>query len=192
MVLDFGLIKSGLFSNSELTGTGLGGDPQQTVIGNGLKFLEELSGTDAASFTFTGLTGSRYMMMLELDVSDSTREISTVINGVVGVLNQYQHLSHASTTVTGAGNTATSRIVIIDSTVGAGVVHGQLLFSIPRIGASLFPSVDFQMGHASVAAGYKCYTGSGRVMTSATTFSTIKIQINGGDMTGRLRLYEIL
>ena len=107
MVLDFGLIKSGLFADSELTGLGLGGDLQQSVIaGAGVNWVfdREILATAVENINITGLTKTHYLLIGTGDMND-VNDWELTMNGITAAEYDFQHLRADGATVS-SGETA--------------------------------------------------------------------------------------
>ena len=188
MVLDFGLIKSGLFADSELTGLGLGGDLQQSVIaGAGVNWVfdREILATAVENINITGLTKTHYLLIGTGDVN-GVNDWELTLNGITDAEYDFQHLRADGATVS-SGETANGSSGAVTNNVEA-----VGFFLVLEVFVDAFNSrLTFFSRWSQV--GQMVLTGGRATDTAASVVSAIKLSTGNAAHTfdGRFYLYSV-
>lgn len=184
MVLEFGLLKSGLFPESELTGEGLGGDGQQTVVSQ-KNLVGSAVLSAGTSVDFTGLTGTRYLMVFH-GAGVVTGADHTVTVNNVGSGYDFRALKNGASSQT--VNAASLEILNTAATSQPAPTSFWCLISLGDDGTNKF--VTFLSAGGDESEQYQ--DGHGWQTAAQTSISSIKyVCTDANGVTGRLSLYEL-
>lgn len=188
MVLEFGLLKSGLFPESELSGVGLGTDFQQAIIngaGVSWQFDRVITATAAENINITGLTKTHYLLVGVGDVN-GVNDWELTANGITAAEYDYQQLRSDGAT-TASGSTANDTDGGVTNNIVAGGFHLWLEVFIDEVNSRIVFLGRFNQVSNIVLTG-------GRVTDTAATFiSAIKIATGNALHTfdGKFYLYTV-
>ena len=188
MVLEFGLLKSGLFNESELSGEGLGGDPQQTIVGSpGMVLLttKDLAGLSTVTLTLANYPlYNAYKVVYEVRPGSVNQYVTLRFNGLTSATYWHKVLS-TNTISTSSGNTSIT-LAAVDTTA-LWPIFGEFSFSVGTASkgicmihnaSSINPIVTFSMcggNNASVnALSFTFYMSAGSFTTGLLSLYGLK------------------